>query len=94
MTSRILVSLFRDGESTATSNVDKANALNRQFNSVFSSRSVLDIVKLCLGVLLDGISSGLDLLVLDHFKSKVPTMPDIELYHSSGAFVFQAAHSG
>ena len=43
----------------------------------------MGLVKLCQGVLLDGISPGLDLLEADHFKSKVPAMPDIELSVSS-----------
>ena len=48
-------------KSTVTSNVDKANALNRQFQSVFSSRSALDLVKLCQGALLSGVQSGVDI---------------------------------
>ena len=71
------IGLFNDGHSTVTSNADKANALNRQFQSVFSSRSVLDIVKLCQAALLSAVQSGLDLLIPDSFQCKVPTMPDI-----------------
>ena len=70
---------LNDGQSTVTSNVDKANILNRQFQSVFSSRSALDIVKLCQGALLSGVQSGLDLLIPDSFQCKVPTMPDIDI---------------
>ena len=67
------------GQSTVTYNVDKANAINRQFQSVFSSRSALDLVKLCQGALISGVQSGLDLLIPDSFKCKVPTMPDIDI---------------
>ena len=70
---------LNDGQSTVTSNVDKANALNRQFQSVFSSRSASDLVKLCQGALLSGVQSGLDLLIPDSFQCKVPTMPDIDI---------------
>ena len=70
---------LNDGQSTVISNVDKANALNRQFQSVFSSRSALDLVKLCQGALLSGVQSGFDLLIPDSFQCKVPTMPDIDI---------------
>ena len=46
------IGLLKDGESTVTTDVDKANALNKQLKSVFSSRSALDLVKLCQGVLM------------------------------------------
>ena len=74
------ISPLYDGQSTITSNV-KSNTLNRQFQSVFSSRSALDlhVVKLCQGTLLSGVQSGLDLLISDSFQCKAPTMPDIDI---------------
>ncbi|MCW4309234.1 MAG: reverse transcriptase domain-containing protein [Candidatus Thiodiazotropha endolucinida] len=71
------ISLLKEGEYTYTTNVDKANSLNRQFRSVFSARSALNLVKLCQGALLSGVQSGLNLLIPDSFQSKVPAMPDI-----------------
>ena len=64
------------------SNTDKANSLNWQFRSVFSSRSALKCVKLCQGALLSGAQSGLNLLIPTSFQSKVPAMPDIYISDS------------
>ena len=73
------ISPLNDGQSTVTSNDDKANILNRQFQSVFSSRSALDLVKLCQGALLSGVQSRLDLFIHHSFQCKVPTMPNIDI---------------
>ena len=70
------IALLKDGESTVTS---KANVLGRQFQSVFSSRSALDLVKLCQGALLSGVQSGLNLPTPVSLHSKVLPMPDIDI---------------
>ena len=71
------IALLKDGESTATSNVDKANICNQQFQSVFSSRSALDLVKQCQGALLSGGQSDLNLLTPAFHQSKILPMSDI-----------------
>ena len=70
---------LKEGEQTFTSNVDMANSLNRQFKSVFSSRSALNLVKLCQVALLSDVQSGLNLLIPTSFQSNVPAIPDLDM---------------
>ena len=74
--------LKEDGQ-ICTDNVKKANLLNKQFQSVFTPKSPLELKKLCHQKVLDLHDSGhysQDTPNLpDDIKSKYPNMPDLKI---------------
>ena len=72
------ITVLKKGDAACTGNVDLANLLNSQFQSVFSIRSPLSLVKLYHSKLLSGNVSLINLL-LESVNCKYPTMPDIDI---------------
>ena len=72
------IPLLKKGDSTYTTTQDKTNALNAQFQSVFSIRSPLNLAKLCKSKVLDNISL-LGNMVPESLRCKYPTMPEIKI---------------
>ena len=59
-------------------NVDQANLLNAQFQSVFFIRAPLDLIKLCLTTMLNGAPSLVNLLP-ERIQCKFPIMQDVKI---------------
>ena len=55
------IAVLKKGDAAFTGNVDQANLLNSQFQSVFLIRSPLSLAKLCHSKLLNGTASLLNL---------------------------------
>ena len=72
------IAVLKKGDAAFTGNVDQANLLNSQFQSVFSIRSPLSLAKLCHSNLLNGTASLLNLLP-ESVNCKYPSMPDIDI---------------
>ena len=72
------IAVLKKGDATCTGNVEQANLLNSQFQSVFLIRSPLSLAKLCHSKLLNGTASLLNLL-LESINCKYPSMPDIDI---------------
>ena len=72
------IAVLKKGDATCTGNVDQANLLNAQFQSVFSIRPPLRLAKLCHSKLLNGTASLLNLLP-ENVNCKYPSMPDIDI---------------
>ena len=72
------IAVLEKRDATCTGNVDQANLLNSQFQSVFSIRSPLCLSKLCHSKLLNGTASLLNLL-LESVNCKYPSMPEIDI---------------
>ena len=73
------ISPLKQGDSVYTSTEDKANALNRQLQSVFSIRSPLDFAQLCQSAVCDCISLFGN-RIPDRFKGRYTysSMPEIK----------------
>ena len=56
------IALLKKGDKVCTSDVDQANLLNAQFQSVFYTRSPLNLIKLCHTTMLNGATSLVNLL--------------------------------
>ena len=72
------IALLKKGDKVCTNDVDQANLLNAQFQSVFSIRSPLNLIKLCHTTMLNGATSLVSLLP-EHVKCKFPIMQDIKI---------------
>ena len=72
------VAVLRKGDTVGTENVDQADLLNSQFQSVFSIRLPLDLAKLCHSKILNDTTSLINLLP-ESMSCKYPTIPDVEI---------------
>ena len=72
------IALLKKGDNVCTNDVDQANLLNAQFQSVFSIRAPLDLMKLCHTTMLNGANSLVNLLP-ESLQCKFPIMHDIEI---------------
>ena len=72
------IALLKKGDKVCTNDVDQANLLNAQFQSVISIRSPLNLIKLCHTAMLNGATSLVSLLP-EHLKCKIPIMQDIKI---------------
>ena len=72
------IALLKKGDNVCTNDVDQANLLNAQFQSVFSIRAPLDLMKLCHTTMLNGAHSLVNLLP-ESLQCKFPIMHDIEI---------------
>ena len=96
-----LLSILKSSRTDAqcTNDVDQANLLNSQFQSVFSVRSPLNLIKLCHTIMLNGATSLVDLLS-EPLQCRFPIMQDIKISKAgvnkllSGLNVSKAAGPG
>ena len=72
------IALFKKGDKVCTNDVDQANLLNAQFQSVFSIRSPLNLIKLYHTTMLNGATSLVNLLP-EPLQCKFPIMQDIKI---------------
>ena len=59
----------KKGDKTCTNIIDEANLLNSQFQSVFSIRAPLDLMKLCRSTMLNGAISLVNLYLSSDTES-------------------------
>ena len=72
------IAVLKKGDAAFTGNVDQANLLKSQFQSVLSIRSPLSLAKLCHSKFLNGTASLINLLP-ESVICKYPSMPDIDI---------------
>ena len=72
------IALLKKGDKVCTNDVDQANLLNAQFQSVSSIRTPLDLKKLCHTTMLNEATSLVNLLP-ERLQWKFPIMQDIKI---------------
>ena len=72
------IALLKKGDKVCTNNVDQANLLSAHFQSVFTIRSPLNLIKLCHTTMLNGATSFVNLLP-EPLQCKFPIIQDIKI---------------